>query len=101
MFSFLQEREYLPQKHTETERQTVRDRQTDTAEVMEEVSREGPSDASRWSDEGREERRGEAQNQDDKTKCLSAVLKALISLYIQSAPMRPPYARLWGRGDSI
>lgn len=51
--------------------------------------------------EGGEERRGEARNQDDKTKCLSAVLKALISLYILSAPARPPYARLWGRGDSI
>ena len=68
---------------------------------MEEVSREGPSDASRWSGEGREERRGEARNQNDKTKCLSAVLKALISLYIQSAPVHPPYASLWGRGDSI
>lgn len=51
--------------------------------------------------EGGEERRGEARNQDDKTKCLSAVLKALISLYILSAPARPPYARLWGRRDSI
>lgn len=61
------------------------DRQTDTAEVTEEVRGEGPSDASRWSDGGREERRGEARNQDDKTKCLSAVLKALISLYILSA----------------
>lgn len=48
--------------------------QTDrTAEVTEEVRREGPSDASRWSDGGREEKRGEAGNQDDKTKCLWAV----------------------------
>lgn len=31
-----------------------------TVEVTEEVSREGPSDASRWSDGGREERSGEA-----------------------------------------
>ncbi len=44
--------------HSNTDRQT--DRQTDVAEVTEEVRREGPSDASRWSDGGREERRGEA-----------------------------------------
>lgn len=33
---------------------------THTAEVTEEVRREGPSDPSRWSDGGREERSGEA-----------------------------------------
>lgn len=81
---------------------TRTDRETGPAEVTEEVRREGPSDASRWSDggmEGGEERRGEAPNQDDKTKCLSAALKALISLYIPSAPALPPYATLDGRGD--
>lgn len=39
-----------------------------------------------------EGRRREARNQDDKTKCLSADLKALISLYILSAPALPPCA---------
>lgn len=34
---------------------------------------------------GWEERRGEAANQDEKTKCLWAILKALISLCIPSA----------------
>lgn len=53
VFIFLQEHECVhvhPQKH----------RQSDTAEVRKEVRGEGPSDASRWSDGGREGgRRGE------------------------------------------
>lgn len=75
-------------------------RQTDWSEVTEEVRREGPSDASRWSDRGREKRSGEDGNQDDESKCLWAALKALISLYILSASARPPYAKPCGRGDN-
>ena len=40
---------------------TQTDRETDPAEVMEEVMREGPSDASRWSDGGREEKEEKLQ----------------------------------------
>lgn len=46
--------------------------------------------------------RGEAANQDDMTKSLSAVLKALISLLILFAPAHPPYVyvKLCSRRDS-
>lgn len=84
---FLPEHECLhvrPQKHGQTDRHSWgyggQERGTIWCQQME------------WWREGG--RRGEAWNQDDKTKCLSAVLKALISLYIPSAPARSPYAGL-------
>ena len=44
---------------------------------------------------GGEEKRGAAANQDEKTKCFRAILKALISLWILSASVCPPYAKLY------
>lgn len=74
--------------------------QTDTAEGIEEVTREGPSDASRWSDGGkRAEEKLEIRAA--QSECWEAFLKALISLPILSAPASPPYATLWGGGDKI
>lgn len=80
---------------------TQTDRQTDTAEVKNEVRREGPYDPSRWSDggEGGEERRSSKSGRQD--QMLIGCSKALISLYILSAPARPPSARLWSRGDRM
>lgn len=82
-----------PQNNSEADRET--DRQSVRQTQLRLQRRSGQRDHLMPADGVMEEgRRGEAGNQDDKTKCLSAALKALISLYILYAPVRPPYARL-------
>lgn len=69
-----------------------------TAEGVEEVTGEQPSDASRWSDGGRRAEE-KLEIRAAQSGCWEAFLKALISLPVLSAPVSPPYATLSCRGD--